>query len=334
MTKSKKSILVSTDSLGVNGLFYIFLKETISKDIMTDSIEQEFFRILKDNQDLKYKNIINLLKNSVHHSRCGEEKKRAILSTLDLITDDLGLRIYRLSLFLLRFRGTLLDLGKNITIKDITNNEHPLTKKYDEVGRRHTYYVRVNTALLLKVFFENISQKNDLTCFESDMISIMHQDYTFVVDKKVDPNQIFMIQMMESLRQSGVSKAGTNYENRIKEILIADGVGDIQHIHDENNSSLEYDMFFTHNNRTYGIGAKRSFRERYKQFTDSDTAEADVFITVTLGDDLNESKLTEITKNKMFVFVADEIYDSHDYMQNNKQVFKASTFNLATLETL
>jgi hypothetical protein len=47
---------------------------------------------------------------------------------------------------------------------------------------------------------------------------------------------------------------------------------------------MEFELFFELDGRTYGIGAKRTLRERYKQFIKtSHTSKIDVMIEITLG---------------------------------------------------
>ncbi len=84
----------------------------------------------------------------------------------------------------------------------------------------------------------------------------------------MEPNQIFMLIFNESINQSIINDSGSNYEDRIIQVLSKIGINedDITKEHDKNDSSTEFDFFFTLKNKTYGIGAKRTLRERYKQF--------------------------------------------------------------------
>ena len=84
----------------------------------------------------------------------------------------------------------------------------------------------------------------------------------------VEPNQIFMLMFSESINQSIISDSGSNYEDRIMSVLTSIGIDEskIKKTHDKDDSSTEFDFFFELKNKTYGIGAKRTLRERYKQF--------------------------------------------------------------------
>ena len=44
--------------------------------------------------------------------------------------------------------------------------------------------------------------------------------------------------------------------------------------------------------------------------------------------------MNEITKNRMYVFVSDEVYNSNKFMQENSKVCKGSDFTLSTLGEL
>lgn len=108
----------------------------------------------------------------------------------------------------------------------------------------------------------------------------------------------------------------------------------IKKTQDSKNSALEYDFFFDHLGRKYGISAKRTLRERYKQFSKSENIDAAVLIHISLGLDLTRAKMETIRKNDVYIFVANEIYEKEEYMQKRDGVFPVSEFNLATLERL
>ena len=159
----------------------------------------------------------------------------------------------------------------------------------------------------------------------------MKDDYHKLKKLGLETNQILMLVFAESMSQSIRSSGGSNYEDRIIQILVAIGIDrdSIKKQHDENDSATEYDMFFELDGRTVGIGAKRTLRERYKQFLNANT---DVIITITLGIDLNFEKVKTITNTGIKIFVADEIYKAKSYMQDSTNVYPASEFTLKTLK--
>ncbi|NMA32917.1 MAG: hypothetical protein GX944_03240, partial [Alphaproteobacteria bacterium] len=88
-------------------------------------------------------------------------------------------------------------------------------------------------------------------------------------------------------------------------------------------------------NKNYGISAKRTLRERYKQFIKTSlTTDIDVSIEITLGLDLNEEKAKTILKHGTYLFVADEIYNSREFLQKLNGVYKASDLSEKLLKKL
>lgn len=153
----------------------------------------------------------------------------------------------------------------------------------------------------------------------------------------LEPNQIFMLIFNESINQSIISYSGNNYENRILQKLQSIGINQetIAKKHDENDSSTEFDFFFNFNGKSYGIGAKRTLRERYKQFIKtSQMSKIDVMIEITLGLDLSEEKAKAIRNHGVYLIVSDEIYKQNKYLQNMKGVFSSSQLTLELLQNL
>ncbi len=84
-----------------------------------------------------------------------------------------------------------------------------------------------------------------------------------------------------------------------------------------------------------GIGAKRTLRERYKQFIKTaQMTKIDVMIEITLGIDLTEEKVKAIQNHNVYLFVADEIYQSYEYLQDIDGVFSSKDLNIETLDSL
>lgn len=153
----------------------------------------------------------------------------------------------------------------------------------------------------------------------------------------MEPNQIFMLIFNESINQSIISDSGSNYEDRIIQVLSKIGINedDITKKHDEDDSSTEFDFFFTLKNKTYGIGAKRTLRERYKQFIKTaQMTDIDFMIEITLGTDLTETKVQAIRKHNVFLFVSDEIYDEHAYLQKISGVYPSRDLTIKILTNL
>ncbi len=146
-----------------------------------------------------------------------------------------------------------------------------------------------------------------------------------------------MLMFSESINQSIISDSGSNYEDRIRSVLIEIGIPEssITKEHDKNDKSTEYDFFFTYNERTFGIGAKRTLRERYKQFIKTAvTTDIDVTIEITLGLDLSKAKAETIINHGTILFVSDEIYKTRRFLQEIDGVYSVKDLNLKTLDAL
>ena len=109
----------------------------------------------------------------------------------------------------------------------------------------------------------------------------------------LEANQIFMLMFSEVINQSIISDSGSNYESRILSVLSHTGIKNIQKKHDDNDKSTEFDFFFEIDGKTYGIGAKRTLRERYKQFSKTSlTSKIDVddYNHIRIGFDRRKGK--------------------------------------------
>jgi hypothetical protein len=156
-------------------------------------------------------------------------------------------------------------------------------------------------------------------------------------NRGVEPNQIFMLMFNESINQSIISDSGSNYEDRILNVLLSIGIDEskIKKIHDKDDSSTEFDFFFELDNKTYGIGAKRTLRERYKQFIKTaQMSQIDVMIEITLGIDLTLEKVKAIRNHNIFLFVADEVYQTTLYLQEIEGVYSSKDLTIEVLMSL
>ena len=215
----------------------------------------------------------------------------------------------------------------------------PLSLEYDKLSVLKPYFVRVNSALLALLFFENIENKNLNFMTENSFEFLQNLSNRFRNLKNIglESNQIFMLMFSESINQSIISDSGSNYENRIEIVLSRIGIDFKKRVHDKFDQSTEYDFFFKIDKINYGIGAKRTLRERYKQFIKtSKKSDVDVMIQITIGLDLTEEKSKIITENGIFIFVAEEIYQSKSFsfLKGNKNIYSTNQLNLLTLKKL
>lgn len=240
----------------------------------------------------------------------------------------------KLSCELLLIKNLVIEEAKlyarNEYDKDISKIDDHLCFEYDSINLELPYGQRVIAALLVfattdlkrkaNFFLEN-SQRNIETI--DDLIEKTFNKY------QINANNIFMIIIDESINQSIISSAGISYEDRVRNALnkVSDNVR--SRVHDANIASVEYDFVFDLAGKKYGVSAKRTLRERYKQnFEDVHQLDVDGVFVITLGIDLNQEKLTNILqRHGYFVVVAHELYEQYDYFKNNKRVISSKNFN-------
>ncbi len=325
--------------IDINYKLYYFLKELNGGNGLTNSLLARFTEAIIAHQQIKYLNVIKILDAIVDDAP--ENRRNSIKEMLLFIKSYDDFRIFVFSVKLLQIKPLLLAEAKLTEITEVSNLSkiHTLSVQYDTISKSKPYYKRVNGALLSLLFFTNVESKKDK--FLSDVtdiyLSSLFEDYEYLKRKGIEPNQMFMLMFSESVDQSIVSDAGSSYEERIFNLLITIGISkdDIKKIHDENDSSTEFDFFFNYNSKIIGIGAKRTLRERYKQFIKtSSMSKLDLMIEVTLGIDLTEAKAKTITHNGIILFVADEIYDERKFLHDLDNIYPASNFTRETFDIL
>ncbi len=231
---------------------------------------------------------------------------------------------------------------KKAIIGERLSKLHPLSLEYDKLSVLNPYSTRVNGALLALLFFEKLEagQSDFMSAdVEQFLKSLSNDAISLKTEEGVEPNQIFMLMFNESINQSIISDSGANYEDRILSVLTDEleiSENAISKTHDQKDASTEYDFFFRlDDGRSYGIGAKRTLRERYKQFIKTaHTGEIDVMIEITIGLDLNRAKAETIRTHGVYIFVANEVYDNRDDLQHLDGVFPIRELTIQTFLNL
>ncbi len=265
-----KKIEISQEKFDINLKFYFFLKYLV-KVKLTNNQSYSILNIVILNRDfliIKDK-IIEYIEKNIKR---GSKKYKLIYEILDEINSEVDLKLFIFSLELYMIKDLLLAEAKlkNMLDNSKLKNLDPLSLEYDKITLFSPYSTRVNGALLSLIFFEKLEngETNLISKYAEDFIIELSKLAIELKKKGVEPNQIFMLMFNESINQSIISDSGSNYEDRILEVLVSIGIDEnrIKKVHDKDDSSTEFDFFFELNNRTYGIGAKRTLRERYKQF--------------------------------------------------------------------
>lgn len=330
---------IKRNKLDANFKLYLFLKELNGAIKLSDNEINIFLENYFSNQKLSYKKILDILVNV--SDGFSDRKKAPLLALLYQIKNNIELEVFIFALKLIQIKPLLLAEAKLTEIAGLSKlkNINQLSIEYDTISKGRPYYTRVNGALLSLLFFSKLEEKDSSFISESteQYIATLFQQYFHLKENGLEPSQMFMLMFSESINQSIISDAGSSYEDRIFNILIGLGIKaeNIRKLHDENDSSTEFDFFFNLNGKSYGIGAKRTLRERYKQFIKTaQMSKLDVMIEITLGLDLSEDKAESIRNHNVYLFVADEIYASKEYLQRIEGIYPAGDLNLKLLKKL
>jgi hypothetical protein len=329
-----QKLQLSKNKIDINLQFYFFLKHTV-KLKPTDkqsNLVIENIQLFKNDSDVLLENLEKIFVKSKPKTEQIREIWLRILSSHDIELFDFALRLYQI-------KDLLLQEAKISEILDVNNLSKldPLSLEYDKISVLKPYKTRVSGALLSLLFFEKLDngEVNFMSQDSCDFILDLSKKGKNLKLKGLESNQVFMLMFSESINQSIISDSGSNYENRILSVLNKAGIENITKEHDKNDKSTEFDHFFDIEGKTYGIGAKRTLRERYKQFIKTAlTSEIDVMITITLGVDLNEEKAKTIIKHGVYIFVSDEIYQTREFLQKIDKVYSVKNLNLETLKKL
>lgn len=324
-----------------NLLFY-----TILKDLLKCQLSEKKLMILQEsieqNNNLSCKKMKQLLSNDiVKESTRAYDDLMILLNLANNGNYNMWKELLLVSIELLLTKDLILEESKSyarVKYKEkIEKIKDKLSLEYDMSNLEYPYGQRVISSLLVFAL-TNIDRETEFILETSkNAIKVLNNNLKNIVQKySININNMFMIIIDESINQSIKSDAGQSYENRVHSLLlnISDKVEN--HSHDDMISSVEYDFIFYIDGKKYGVSAKRTLRERYKQnFEDVDFLTVDAMFLITLGIDLNEDKLNNILqKNGQFVIVADEIYETKDYLKNNPRVLSSKNITKDVIKNL
>ena len=332
MTATK--IQIDTLKLDLNLSFYYYLKHLVKAKLTTNQAS-ELLCCIKENPN--FEDVFESYRESLSKSKSKQEEFDNLVRAIDGKTID----VFRFALKLYLLKDLLLAEAKigYYSKRENLSNYDQLSLSYDRQSLLIPYSMRVNGALLSLIFFETLENKpnNLISMAAEEYIKSLSNEAKSLKIKGIEPNQIFMLIFTESINQSIISDAGSDYETRVKNALIKLGIANDQILkkHDKDDKSTEYDFFFELKGKTFGIGAKKTLRERYKQFIKTSlTTQIDVTIEITLGLDLNEAKAQTIRAHGTVLFVAEEVYSSREFLQKMDGVYSTKSFTLETFNQL
>lgn len=329
-----EKLYLPDEKVDVNLKFYFFLKYIVK-------LKPTYRQILHIIENINlFQNNINLFLEESEKIFINSLSKYEYIKEINLrINKLIDVELFVFSLRLYQIKNLLLEEAKMSESLDLNKLSEldPLSLEYDKISILTPYKTRVSGALLSLLFFEKLDagKINFISQNAFDFIEELSKVAVKFKKQGLESNQIFMLMFNESINQSIISDSGKNYENRILSVLNRIGINNICKIHDKNDKSTEYDFFFEISGKTYGIGAKRTLRERYKQFIKTSlTSNIDVSIEITLGLDLNKEKARTIIQHGTYIFVADEIYKSREFCQTLNEVYSVKDLSMQTLQKL
>jgi hypothetical protein len=337
---------VSKNKQLINYKFYCILKALNSVPKLNDKEVSLLLETYYANKELlkigKFENLkFLLLKQITEFNKIKNDKLEKFSKLISENQNKLELEVFIFSLKLIQIKPLLTEEAKLSQLSEVFKLEgvNQLSIKYDNISKTKPYVTRVNGALLSLLFFEKIEsgETNFLAETTQSYLNTLCIEYQNLIKNELEPNQIFMLMLSESVNQGIVSDAGASYENRVFNILVNIGIEPetISKVHDVNDKSTEYDFFFNLKGKTFGLSAKRTLRERYKQFIKTSySSNIDVMLEFTLGLDLTEEKAKSIRQHNVVIIVADEIYNSREYLQCIDGIYPASKLDLNLLYKL
>lgn len=332
---TNNEIVINDSEYDNNLLFYTMLKSLL-KVQLSDNQLVDLQSLVKNNQEkfsndlegfksilLESNTIINTevtryVDYSFYINLCEEDNYSKWCSLNEAAIELMLMK----DLILAESRVYALNKYRELT-NDITDQ---LSFDYDISSLSIPYGQRVMSSLL--VFALTTLEREDTLMLNSSSKSI--NNISEIIEKikvnyDINSNCMFQLVVGESVNQSIKSTAGSSYEARVSFTLqtIVDVL--YNHSHDANISSVEYDNTFEIDGIKFGVSAKRTLRERYKQnFEDTDLLEVDYMFLITLGIDLTRDKVNNILQKKgIFIIVASEIYESKDYLRNNPKIISS-----------
>lgn len=322
---------LDNSKLVINLRLYKLLKDVIQTKLTNNQTVNIIEQLkLLDETELPFyekKELFLDLADDLSKSQKTVQKIQHFLSIV--LIEDMDFDLLRTALLLYRFKDYILAKSKLLSQNfRVSPDYHIMDFAYDYNLLLLPYSVRVAGALLIKVLFEQIKDPNNVfyACIYSNLIEL----------EALEPATILQIIYAESASQSIRSTAGKSYEKRFEDLLRINSIAYSPQSHDSKIRAVEYDFKLLVDNKSIGVSVKRTLRERYKQnHEEVDQLDVDAMLIVTLGIDLNETKVENITqKEKQYIFAAADIYHKTTFLSDNPKVYPLTSLNRSVLRQL
>ncbi|WLP85668.1 hypothetical protein [Mycoplasma seminis] len=330
-----------------NLYFYKVIKQLIKFNLSTKN-RQILQELIFDNLNVSSENLYKTLLISEKICKKSSKKYYQFQHLIELL-NEIGIKMFIdytfIALDLISLKDWIIDTShlqaRKLISHQLRNVDDKLSLLYDSLNINLPYGERVICALLTELLIKNIKD-SELISIAAESLSKIPVDINEIIMKINDlkiryglnVNSIFNLIVSESINQKIIANAGVRYEQRVKNSIQEFSNKLIEHKHDSKHPEVEYDFIVYKENKIIGINCKRTLRERYKQnIYDCNFLDVDYLFVFTLGLDLTFQKINNIlAKHNVYLVIAEEIYNSDIYYQNNPKIF--SSVNLNNLFTL
>lgn len=333
--QSQGTVVLGEDARNFNTTFYTYLKRLYGEykfkpqryfELIEQLLERkEAGHSLQELADYIIEFIDDVLGNMNTREKTIEEYKRLFFEW----DDESYLEMFIVALYLIDLK-IIIDEKIKQNNSNIELEGHPLSLTYDNASTIEPYLKRVNAIIISEEMYKELLELDE--GFQLYVTNLTAKDVRVL--------SIFHTIMAESISQSIRSSSGAGYEKRIHNFLLEIGIPDasITEYSHEDVGSIEHDFKIDLNGRKYGISAKRTLRERYKQYVNlleqEENLDVDILMTITLGTDLGEAKARTIRGFGVYIFVAPEIYEKYAYLQGIEGVYSINELTVEILQTL
>jgi len=337
MTSNK---VISSKALESNLEFYLYMKRIFGNDFNLTKIADKLLPCFEKNGKTKLANcrtaFLQILLSELDGKKT--EKYEEYERLTGLWKSKESPELFKLALYMTKVKAKLKSkIDELLTNKTYSGDK--LSLVYDSKSSLSAYEARILTAILSKEtmeklqsgqwpnYFGSISKKT-----KSNILKLIKTQ-----NKKIDLISCFLPIMIESVNQSIISNAGGSYEDRVEEKLISIGIEkeNITKYDHSETGSIEHDFIFKYKNKKWGISAKRTLRERYKQYVNLlQNNETDFMLAITLGTDLSEAKAKTIVSFGVILFISPEVYANNKELQRIRGVYSTSQLTKTTFDKI
>lgn len=328
------SNIVFTDNMYNNNLFFYTVLKTMVKMKLTDGQLIRFQALIKEKREIFKEDIKSFKEMILKSELVGKDTEKyseliTLIEGVNACNYEMWCDMTDCAIDLMVFKDLIKAEAKaysNSKYKDIEDTiADKLCLKYDTLTLPLPYGQRVVGSLLVYALTDEERENEFIMPSSNKAVKSIKDKICNLKEKyEISCNSMFILIVDECMNQSIKSTAGSSYEERVFHMITTKNITDIKsHQHDSKMPTVEYDYTFKYKNKLFGISAKRTLRERYKQnHEDVEKLDVDYLILMTLGIDLNEEKANNVLSKKgNYILVSREIYLENKFLKDNDKVY-------------